>query len=133
MKVTNGEIFDIRKPLSELATQKMPVQTSMAVLKLRELIKPAATLVEEMRTKLIQEYGDEGPEGMSVKPTILIPDPEHEGRLIEAVNPKWEPFVKDFEEVRAVEVELDFQPIHLRSNVELSPAALMTLEKFVEV
>ncbi len=133
MKVTNGEIFDAQKPLTELAPQKMPWKTSLAVLKIRDLIKPLAAQVEELRNKFIQEYGDEGPEGMSVKPTILIPDPEHEGRMIPVPNPKWEPFTKDFAGVRSVEVELDFEPIALPDSAELSPAALMALEKFVKV
>lgn len=133
MKLTNGEIFDAQIPLAELAPQKMPVKISLAVLKLRELINPIARMVEEMRNKLIKEYGKDGPKGFSIQPTILIPDPEHEGRLIQEANPKWPEFIKDFTEVRAVEVELDFNPIALPENVELSPAALMALEKFVKV
>ena len=133
MKVTNGGIFDVRTALSELASQKMPVQTSMAVLKLRELIKPKILLVEEMRNKLINEYGDIGANGASVSQSIRIPDPQNEGQEREAPNPKYALFVKDFEEVRAEEVELGFEPIHLRSSVELSPKALLALEKFVKV
>ena len=102
-------------------------------MKLRELTRPIAGQVEEMRTKLIKEYGDETPQGLNVQKTILAPDPEHEGRFLEEVNPKWTEFKKDFEEVRAVEVELEFVPIPLPDNVELSPAALNALEKFVKV
>lgn len=136
MKITNGEIFDIQKPLGELAPQKMPVKTSLAVLKLRELTQPIVGMVEEMRRKLIQEYGGPSPtnpQEISVQPTILVPDPEHEGRMLQEVNPKHEQFVKDFGEVRTAEVELDFEPIALPESVELSPAALMALEKFVKV
>ncbi len=136
MKITNGEIFDIQKPLGELAPQKMPVKTSLAVLKLRELIQPIAGMVEQMRRKLIREYGDPSPtnpQDFSIQPTILVPDQAHEGRMLQEANPKWAEFVKDFEEVRNVEVELDFQPIALPDNVELSPAALMALEKFVKI
>ena len=133
MKLINGEIFDAQRPLAELAPQKMPVKISLAVLDLKDLIKPIAAQVEEMRNKLILEYGEDTPNGKSVQPLILIPDPEQEGRMLQVPNPKWEPFVKDFEEVRAVEVELDFAPIALPASVELSPAALMALEKFVKV
>jgi len=136
LKTTNGEIFDIQKPLGELATQKMPVKISLAVLKLRELTQPIVGMVEEMRRKLIQEYGGPSPtnpQEISVQPTILVPDPEHEGRMLQEVNPKHEQFVKDFGEVRTAEVELDFEPIALPESVELSPAALMALEKFVKV
>ncbi len=136
MEVTNGEIFDIQKPLGGLASQKMPVKTSLAVLKLRELIQPIVGMVEEMRRKLIQEYGvpsPTNPQDFSVQPTILVPDPEMEGRMLQVPNPKYEQFVKDFGEVRAEEVELDFEPIALPESIELSPAALMALEKFVKV
>ena len=136
MKATNGEIFDIQKPMGELAPQKMPVKTSLAVLKLRELTNPIAGRVEEMRRKLIKEYGEvspTNPQDLHIQPTILSPDPEHEGRMLQEVNPKWAEFLKDFQEVRGVEVELECEPIVLPENIELSPAALMALEKFVKV
>ena len=133
MKLTNGEIFDAQKPLGELAPQKMPVKISLAVLELKDLIKPIAGRVEELRNKLIREYGEDGIKGFGVWPEVLVPDPEHEGRSLQEPNPKWEPFVKDFGEVRAEEVELDFEPIALPESVELSPAALMALEKFVKI
>ncbi len=133
MKLTNGEIFDAQRPLAELAPQKMPVKISLAVLDLKDLIKPTAAQVEEMRNKLILEYGEDTPKGKGVQPLILIPDPEQEGRMLQVPNPKWESFVKDFEEVRAVEVELDFEPIALPASVELSPVALNALKKFVKV
>ena len=133
MKLTNGEIFDAQKPLAELAPQKMPVKTSLAVLKLKDLIKPIAAQVEQLRNKFIQEYGEQGPSGFGVNPTILIPDPEHDGRKLQVPNPKWEPFTQDYTEVRSVEVELDFVPVALPDSVELSPVALMALEKFIRV
>ena len=136
MQVTNGEIFDMQKPMEELAPQKMPVKTSLAVLQLRELTNPIAGRVEEMRRKLIKEYGEvspTNPQDLQIRPTILVPDSEHEGRMLQEVNPKWAEFLKDFQEVRDVVVELEFKPIVIPENIELSPAALMALDKFVKV
>ena len=133
MKVTNGDISGAHKALAELAPQKMPVRISLAVLKLRQLLKPFADNVEEMRVKLVHEYGEASPQGLSIPPTILVPDPEHEGRLLPEVNPKHELFMRDFGEVRDVEVVLEFEPIVLSGTVELSPAAVMALEKFITI
>ncbi len=133
MKVTNGEIFDAQAALSELASQKMPVQTSMKVLKLRELIKPIVSVIEAMRNKLIKEYGVPSERGSSVTQFIQVPDTQNKGEFLRVPNPKYDLFVKDFEEARAEEVELEFEPIHLRSSIELSPKALLALEKFVTV
>ncbi|MBU0598731.1 hypothetical protein KKF61_07165, partial [Patescibacteria group bacterium] len=77
--------------------------------------------------------GEPEANGIRVSPSLLVPDPDNEGRMLQVPNPKWAMFIKDMEEVRGVEMEIDFEPIAIPDSVELSPNSLTALDKFIVV
>lgn len=123
MKLTNGEIFASREPLEALLQMKFPVATSFKLAKTANKVNEALKAIEDVRNGLINRYGQPNAQGqMSV-----MPESENFG-----------PFVKDFNDLLALEVEVVIDKVKLPQEVdgkplEVAPSLLMALDKFVEV
>jgi len=120
MKLTNGEIFSAKVPLQQLTANKFPVKTSLALVRLSQKLNEFLVPIEQVREGLIKTYGKPNPENphqASVKP-----DDEN-----------WDKFVAEFTELMAQEVEVVFEAVELPDTLEIEPAILMALEKFIKV
>ncbi len=133
MKLTNGEIFKAKKPLQGLTTQKFPVKTSFALIKLATVLSEAYAPVEECRSVLIKRYGTQPEHGpMRIDPVIEVKD--EDGKVISSnPNPQWVQFCIDYDELMAQEVDVEFEEVTLPDTAEISPGALLALEKFIKV
>ena len=133
MKVTNGDIFTAREPLTKIMEQKFPVMVSYKLAKMMSKLNGQYKVIEDVRNGLIKKYGEKDEKGnIQVKPD----------------GPNWTVFIGDFNELMALETEIVFEKVKLPEKVaavcdkcshnmdrplEIEPKTLMALDKFVEV
>ena len=120
MKLTNGEIFNAKEPLSKLIQEKLPVKTSYGLAKLASKLDAQLGVIEKVRQGLIQTYGEKDPDN----PMQIRVDPQSEN------FPK---FAEEYGELMAQEVEIVFDVVTLPDTLEVEPSTLMALDKFVKV
>lgn len=120
MKLTNGEIYNVKEPLQRLSAMQFPVKTSLALIKLAKKLNEFAIPIEQVRMGLIKQYGkpSEGnPQQFEIKPG----------------DENWEKFIQEYKELMEQEVEVVFEQPVIPESLEISPVALMALEKFIKV
>jgi len=120
VKLTNGEIFNAREPLEKLIQEKMPVKVSYGLAKLAAKLNDQLQVVEKVRQGLIQTYGEKDPDN----PMQIRVDPQSEG------FPK---FAEEYGELMTQETEIVIEVVTLPDTLEVEPATLMALDKFVKV
>jgi len=122
MKLTNMEIFNAKKPLEELAKVKLPVPASLATLKLIKKLNEHLIPAEEVQNNLIKQYGTPSKDAPNSGQVSIQPGDEN-----------WPKFAEEFGELMAQEVEIVINQISLPATLEIEPAVLMALEKFIKV
>lgn len=125
MKLLNADIFLAKGPLEKLIEKELPVKVSFALAKLANKLSEAYATIEQVRTGLIQRYGEPNPENPEQSSVL----PEHAG------YPK---FVEEFNELMEQSVEVVIDVVTLPEMVDgvaltIEPSTLMALEKFVTV
>ena len=120
MKLTNGEIFNAKEPLSKLMEHKFPVKISYGLAKLAQKLNPQLQIIDDVRNGLIKKYGKQGKDN----PQEIRVASEDES------FPK---FVEEMNELLAQEVEIVFDKVKLPEDLEVEPSVLMLLDKFIEV
>uniref|UniRef100_A0A6M3KVN9 Uncharacterized protein n=1 Tax=viral metagenome TaxID=1070528 RepID=A0A6M3KVN9_9ZZZZ len=118
MKLTNAEIFNVKEPLMLLSKEKLPVKTSLAVLRLIRKLDEFLIPVETVRDGLIRTYGKETKEGNFT----VMPGDEN-----------WSKFNKEYGELMTQTSEVVFEVVTLPDTLEIEPATLMALERFIKV
>jgi hypothetical protein len=119
MKLTNGQIWIAAPAIKGLMDQKLPVQTSMRLVKLAQEMDIHLSVINGVRNNLIKQYGTEA-----------------NGQVtINANTPEMESFTKDWAELIAQEIEVEFkgEKIKLPWTVNIEPSTLMALEPFVDI
>ena len=120
VKLTNGEIYNAKEPFQQLAAQKFPVLTSLAIVKVVQKLNEHLVPFEQVRTGLIKTYGTVNPD-----------KPQEVG-----INPSDENFAKfaaEYTELLSQEVEVVIDKVKLPASLEIEPAILVILEKFITV
>ena len=120
MKLTNAEIFNVKEPIQQLIKQKLPIKTSLALLKLVRKLDEFLIPVEQVRDGLVRTYGE--PDKSNPNQIGITPDSEN-----------WKKFMEEFSELMSQENEVVFERVTLPDTLEIEPAVLMALEKFVKV
>ena len=134
MKVTNGEIWDSQVALGQLVREKLPVRVSYELKVLTKKVNDQWRLLNELRNQLIERHGEK--------------DKKSGQMMVRDGTPAMEAFNKEWNELRAIEVEVDVKPVKLPEMVsstcdkchhnmdrpfEIPAAVLLALDKFVEV
>lgn len=94
---------------------ELPVMISYRILKIARALEPHAAIVNTLRNKLIEKYG-------------VVEDG------IKRVQPntkEMKEFLKDFNEVLKQEVEVEFEPVKLPNDINISVRDLAAIEKLV--
>ncbi len=125
MQVTNGDIWQARGPLQEVLAVKWPIKTAYWLGKLGQEIDRHYGLLDQMRVKLVQQYGTEGNGQFTISPE----------------SPEWVQFATEMNELMMIQVEIPYERIILPPRIdkdeskapEFLPATLMALDPFVEV
>ena len=142
MKLTNGEIFNAKEPLAKLMEAKFPVKTSFALTKMARKLNEALQDIEKVRQGLFQTYGTPDPKNMTqirVNQTIPLTNEQGEvqndaeGNPVMIPNPKWSKFMEEIGELFSQETEIVLDVVTLPDTLEVEPATLMMLDKFVTV
>ena len=157
MKLTNGEIFNAKAPLEKLLVEKFPVKTSYGLAKLANKLNDQLQVIEKVRQGLFQTYGEPDPKNqtqLTMQSAIEERDDEGnvkqdaEGNPITIPNPKFPKFAEELGELFSQGVEIVFDAVTLPEKVaatcdkcnhnmdkalEVKPAILMALEKFIKV
>ena len=120
MKLTIAEIFNAKEPMSELAKQKLPVKTSLEVLRLIRKLEEHYETAEKVKLDLVQTYGHEveGQQGNFV---------------VSQSDAGWSKFINEYGELVSQEINIDSEPIVIPDTLEISTVTLMALEKFIKV
>ncbi len=120
MKLTNAEIFNVKQPLQQLVAMKFPVKTSLAIAKLVQKVNEHLIPAEQVKDGLVRTYGK--------------PDPNNAQSMgIQPGDENWVKFAEEFAELMAQEVEVVFTKVSLPETLEIEPAVVMALEKFITV
>jgi len=116
MKLLNGEILDSREPLQILLGKQLPVKVSYALARMAIKLGEEWKAIEEVRKGLVKRYGESDKDNPNKHSVDLAGD-------------KYPKFVEEFEALMKVKLpeEVDGKPL------EIKPAILMALEKFIEV
>lgn len=120
MKLTNGEIFNAKEPLQKLLTEKLPVKVSYGLAKLAAKLNDQLQVIEKVRQGLITTYGEKDPDN-PMQTRVL---PQSEG---------FQKFAEEYGELMAQEVEVVFDVVTLPDTLEVEPATLMALDKFIKI
>ena len=120
MKLTNGEIFSAKEPLSKLMEHKFRVKVSYGLAILAQKINPQLQIIDDVRNGLIKTYGKANKDN----PQEIRVDPGDES------FPK---FVEEMNELLSQEVEIVFDRVKLPEDLEIEPSVLLLLDKFIEV
>jgi len=153
---TSGEIFAAREPLTQLMQQKFPIGVSYKLAKLASSVQEQLKIVEDLRNALIKEYGvasESDPNQITV-PTIIekLDDKGKvvmkDGKPVMIPNPGFAKFLDEVNELMTQEVKLVIEKVKLPEKVastcdkcnhnmdralELEPAVLLLLDKFIEI
>lgn len=124
MKVLNGDIFNAKEPLEKVIQLPLPVKTSLQVAKFANKLGEELKAIEDVRMGLIQKYGKKSEDGQQIS--------------VDQTSPNYGKFIDEFNELMMTKTELVVDKIKLPSNVDgkelnIEPATLMALEKFIEL
>ena len=142
MKLTNGEIFNTREPLAELLGMKLPLKTSYGLAKIASKLSEQMGVIDQVRKGLFQTYGMPNPKNstqLMVPQEIEQKDDEGnvvvdaEGNPIMVPNPQFPKFASEMGELMSQTVEVVIETVTLPDTLEIEPATLMKLEKFIKV
>ena len=153
---TSGEIFAAREPLAQLMRQKFPIMVSYKLAKLASSVQVELKIIEDLRNALIKEYGvpsEVDPNQITV-PTIIEKLDDQgkvvmdKGKTIMIPNPNFAKFLDEVNELMVQEVKMVVEKVKLPEKVastcekcnhnmdkalEIEPAVLLLLDKFIEV
>ena len=134
MKLTNGEIFNAKKPLEKLLDKELPVKTSYGLAKLAHKLNSQLEVIGQVVQGLRKTYG--APDPRNPRVFNVLPEIEGEGedgKKTTEPNPSYEKFNEEINELMAQEVELVIEEVTLPDTLEIEPSVLMALEKFIKV
>lgn len=120
MKLTNGEIFNAKQPLEKLLGEKPPFEISYGLALLAAKLNDQLGVIEKVRQGLIETYGEKDSDNPTQ--TRVTPESENFGKFMEELG-----------ELMSQKVEVVIEVITLPDTLEVEPATLMMLEKFVMV
>ena len=120
MKLTNGEIFNAKEPLQKLLQEKLPVKASYGLAKLASKLHDQLEVIEKVRNGLIQTHGEQDPE--NPQQTRIVPG-----------SGNWSKFAEEYGELMSQTIEIVFDVVTLPDTLEVEPAVLMALDKFIRV
>jgi hypothetical protein len=119
MKLTNAQIWVAVPAIKGLMGQKLPVQTSMRLVRLAQELDTHLAVISGVRNNLIKQYGKEENGQVAIKPN----------------TEEMEVFSKDWADLMSSEIDVVFgaEKIKLPWTVNIEPSALISLEPFIDI
>ena len=120
MKLTNGEIYMSKGALTKLLQERLPVKTAYALAMLAQKLDNQLAVIEKVREGLFKTYG---------KPVEGVPNK----LWVDPNGASFPQYLKELSELMGQEIEVVYTPPTLPESLELEPATLLLLQKFVKV
>jgi len=129
MLLDNGEVFGAVQGLTQLSEKELPVKVSYWIARLINKLDDGYKPIDKLRQELVQKHGSSDPE-------------QHGQASIKPDSENWTAFILDYNELMAMETEVDVEPvvlpIEIPSEVDgkeltVKPNVLVALEKFVKI
>lgn len=135
MQLTYGELLSAYEPLRALVGKKFPVVVSLALAKLAKNLAPETEIVKRLHEQLYNTYGERDPK--DPRKVIISPAGENFPKFAEELGQLLEQTCEiGFEIVKLPGTEMvvcnKCRNI-IATALEIEPATLMLLEKFIEV
>ncbi len=133
MLLKNGEIFNAKEPLQKLLGEKPPFEVSYGLAILASKLDSQLGVIEKVRQGLFQTYGTPNPENpQQLKPPQPMIEDDNK-KMVE--NPQAVKFVSEYNELMSKEIEIVLDIVEIPSTIELNiePAVLMALMKFIKM
>ncbi len=120
MKLRNGEVFESKDALQRLVDRDdIPLKYAMPLMRMVKKLNEEIVLIEQKKNRLIKKYGAEDKE----KQTIVVPPN----------TPEWDSFIKEFEELMSLEVDINITPVKLPETIIIPQKDLIFLTSYLEV
>ena len=134
VKVSNAEIWSASQPMQSMLGQKFPVMVSYKLAKLANKLQEPIKVIDETRRALVKKHGKK--------------DEKSGQDMVLPGTPEMEAFSKEWVELMTQVQEIDIEPVRIPEKVaatcdkchhnmdrmlELEPAILLALDKFIEV
>lgn len=111
MKLKLSEILNAFQALNRLAADKMPIKLAYRIQRNIRMIQPELDAFEAARIKLIHDkWGEKQADGPSKVPPEKMAD-----------------FMKEIDELKAEEVEVDIHPLKLDEAIQITPGDMLAL------
>lgn len=135
MRLTNGEIFNAKEPLSKLMVQKFPVKVAYGLAMLASKLNSQLKVIDEVRTGLIKTYGKPDPD--NPKQIRILPEDKNfakfVGEMNELLSQEVEIVLDKVELPEKVAATCDKCGHNMDKHLELEPQVLVALSKFMDV
>lgn len=100
------DLFGLQEEINEILSQKISISTRYKFSEIKKTVDDAVTLATETKNSYIKKYGTEDDKG-NFNLRIFMDEEEKK------VNPKFEEFIKEWNEILETNKEINFQPIKL--------------------
>jgi hypothetical protein len=120
MELTNNEIANAKVSLDRLCQEKLPIQIAWELAKISNILAKPIDVFVRVRQGLFARYE--------------IKQEQKDGQVILTSGAgRMEEFAKEFEELLDLTTEIMVAKVKLPDTLEIEPATLVALERFVEV
>jgi hypothetical protein len=114
------DLYNVKESLERISKLDLPIRAAFKVVRLIEKLNKEFVVVEPLRQKLFEKYGEKAE------------DLENAMRIKEENKPA---FQKEWEELLLTEMNLDFVPLRAEEfgeDTKIQPQDLMNLQPFME-
>jgi len=130
MKFTLNEAIEMTEGLNEILTKEVTVKAAYWLARFLEKVSSEMKAMEKARMKLIEKYAEKDKDG---KPLFKKDKDGNSLNQYDISNENAEKFSKEFEELKAEEFDIEFNPVKIDQlgDIKLKPLTLVQLAKII--
>lgn len=125
LELTLRELLEAQPALQRLSQEKLPIKTAYNVARMLKALQPELDEFFTQRMTLIKKYG-------TTRATTDEEKAQHGEELTEVLAPSVPDFRKDIDELVAIKISIDREPLKLDGLPDMTPADLIALEPLFE-
>ena len=131
MKVTLNEVRQMQPGLDVILAKELPVKTAYWLARFLDKVRAEIGSTENIRMKLVDKYAKKDKDGKFI---FKKDDKGKDLQEYDFTKENYINFVKEYDELSQIEMEIDFKPIKLADlgDITLKPVVLIQLGKIIE-
>ena len=131
MKVTLNEVRQMQPGLDVILAKELPVKTAYWLARFLDKVRSEIGATENIRMKLVDKYAKKDKDGKFI---FKKDDKGKDLQEYDFTKENYINFVKEYDELSQIEMEIDFKPIKLADlgDITLKPVVLIQLGKIIE-